>query len=99
MKIEEVKDRLEKELTTVDILALEPHYKRESLFFVDGSLDIVEVGAHVAVDDKAYVQEILSSTKLAKPNEEKMAKLKQDLQKQYLFVIVQPFVFAQEILN
>jgi len=99
MTFAEIKNKLEEELSTVDVLALEPHFKRQALFMVHKDMDVVELGARVATDDKEFIQTALSAQKLLKVSDEKMQDLLKDKQKQYLFVIVQPFVFAQEILN
>lgn len=95
----EIKKKLEAELETVAWDALESHIKREALIMVDTSLDLLDVGEKVAKDETQYIQ--------AWMNEGKIIKMTEDLAKEYqsqeggkfLFIILQPFVFAQELKN
>tara|TARA_B100001248_G_scaffold262290_1_gene257337 strand:- start:15746 stop:16048 length:303 start_codon:yes stop_codon:yes gene_type:complete len=99
MEMDDVRDKLEKELNTVEWPALKPHAERGALFLLSQKNDLVEVGARVAADDKAYIQALLEANQLQRVEPEQIKSLDQSPSTTFVFVIVQPYVFAQEVLK
>jgi len=95
----ELRDKLKSELETTDWLALEPHHGREALMIVHQDLDLLDVAVSVAQDNAEDIKKWMSEKKLQRPTEEQVETWKDLREKKYIFIIVQPFVFVQEVLN
>ena len=66
---------------------------------VDTSLDLLDVGEKVAKDETQFIEQWMNEGKIIKMTED-LAKEYQDQEgAKFLFVILQPFVFAQELKN
>lgn len=95
-KYEELYTKLSEEVGDVDWPAIKGHYGRETVFLVAPGLDLIDVGVHVALDDKTAVKDWLENGQLRRPTEEMVARWVED-DTQFNCIIVQPFVFAQTI--
>lgn len=91
--------RLGAEIARVTWLDLRQHALRGALFVVHPDAKLLEVGLAVASDDKAAVEQWLTSGQLARPSVEEHAAWEADLSRPFDFVIVQPFVLAQLVDN
>ncbi len=96
---DEIIEKLEAELSNVEWSALQNHLERGAIIVVDRSLDLVQTAAKVARDDVEDVEEYLQKRLLAKPTQNQLDLWGMDMRKQFLFVIVQPYVLIQEIVN
>lgn len=63
---ESVEDKLAKYLGEVDWSYLKPHYERDTLYFVDPSLDLAVAGAAMAQDDSDKIKGWLGTADLVK---------------------------------
>ena len=88
--------KLSEEIQSVDWGALVPHFERDAVVEVDGSLRIVDVGVALANDDSAIVEEWLKSGLLMKPSKEQSSDWSEE-KVMFQFVIVQPYVLVQKI--
>ena len=68
------------------------HDQKGTVFFVDTSLDVLEVGRAVSQDNIEYVQEQIKQGKIFRLEEEQKSTL---AQKVCVFVIVQPYIFVE----
>ena len=73
-----------------------PHAKRDALILVDQSLNLVDVGAALANDDVATVQQWISTQQIYKPSPEQLADWGQDQTRRFNALIVQPYVLVQD---
>ncbi|HVJ64465.1 MAG TPA: DUF2288 family protein [Bdellovibrionota bacterium] len=89
---------LAEQILVVPFVEMEPHLKRDAVILVDASLDLAEVGAKVASDDKAAVAGWLGQNLLAKASHLDFEQWRQHKQF-FKILIVQPFVLAQNFVN
>lgn len=95
MDQKEAYDRLKEEIQSVEWEAIKPHHEREAVFRCAPELDLAEVGSFIALDEVDKVKSLMSQGKLSKITEEQGEVFAPD--KKFLFIIVQPFVFVQEM--
>ncbi|MEX0798367.1 MAG: DUF2288 family protein [Bacteriovoracaceae bacterium] len=94
---ENLKEKLSEEIDKASWSMLEDHYKRGALFLVEG-LDLAEAGAAVAADEAGKVKLWLDNKELLKVDENlKEAFSKNPNDKNFKFIIVQPYVFIQVV--
>jgi hypothetical protein len=74
-----------------------PHHQRDALIWVDGMLELAEVGERLAVDDAATVQAWLASRMIAKPSPDQLDEWNRQPGRQFDMLVVDPFVLIQEI--
>jgi hypothetical protein len=88
--------QLEEMVGDVDWSALGIHARAGRLVFVDPALDLIEVGAAMAEDDKVRFGRWLEERLVYQPDlsEIERRNLKP---RQYRILIVQPFVLAQDL--
>lgn len=89
---EALKLKLEAEVGISTWEALAPHAERGALFWVDQSLDLVDVGVGLAIDDAASVQ-AWHQAELFLPAAPKMP----EGFAVFRFLIIQPFVIASPL--
>lgn len=99
MKGAELRTKLRSEVHSVAWPALEVFAGKGTLLRVATSLDIVEVGARMAEDDRPQVEEWLLAGLLDRPDAELLARWRSEPQTTFAFLIVQPYVLAQEMLQ
>ena len=87
-----LKQKLAGEVGVVSWEALAPHAERGALFWVDQSLDLVEVGVSLALDDAQSVK-AWQETSLLLP----AASLNPKDFAAFRFLIIQPFVLAMPL--
>lgn len=63
-----MKEKLEKELDLTNWSMLHPHFVRNSLYWVDDSLDFIETCESVAKNDAARIEELINSNLLKRPD-------------------------------
>lgn len=96
VKAESSKEKLALQIDVADWLTLRAHLERGGLIVVDPSLDLAEVGVHVASDNVPQVQNWILKGQLGKPTHLQVERW--DLNKTKLFrcLIVSPYVLIQE---
>lgn len=75
---------------------LRPHQERGALVWVDGMLELAEVGERLAADDTASVQAWLASHMIAKPNAEQLDAWNRQPDRLFAMLVVSPFILIQE---
>lgn len=95
--MENLKEKLKTEIEKATWPLLEEHNKREALLIADLELNLVDVAAAIAQDDVQNVKEWLSTEKLVRPTEEMIQSWEENPELGFKFLIIQPYVVAQEI--
>ena len=95
MDATEVYNQLKEEIQSVEWEAIAPHHEREAVFLCAAELDLAELGSFIALDEVDKVKDLMSKGQLRKIEAEEGKAYASD--KKLLFVIVQPFVFVQEL--
>lgn len=75
---------------------IRPHWERGAVIVVSQDLALPDVAQHVVNDDTESVQEWIQKGELARPTDQDVLNWDQIDGKQFLFVIVQPYVLIQE---
>ena len=83
--------QLEQEIQHITWSFLQPHAQRGALFWVDESVDLVEVAWAIAHDQVDYVQTCLSKQTICKAQDQPLPEALA-----YRFIIVQPYVLAMK---
>ena len=83
--------QLEQEIQHITWSFLEPHAQRGALFWVDESLDLVEVAWAITQDQVEYVQNCLRQQTICKADDQPLNDALA-----YRFIIVQPYVLAMK---
>lgn len=89
--------KLESELQETDWAPLEEHYQRGAIVYVDQSLDLIEVGEKIALDEVNQVKLWMKDQKLLTPDEKLTVTWKHDTEKKFRFIIISPYVLIQEM--
>ncbi|HBA88462.1 MAG TPA: DUF2288 domain-containing protein [Geobacter sp.] len=90
------KEELAAKIDTADWQALRAHLERGGVVIVDPLLDLAEVGVALAKDDVKSVERWLSSGLIAKPSAQQIQSWDAEKGKNFLCLIVSPYVLAQE---
>jgi hypothetical protein len=91
----ELHAKLNTETTRIGWQELERHFAHGSVVTVDAGLDLVEVAARMAQDDKAAVQNWLSEDRIRRTTAEEAQRWSQS-DAQLWCVVVAPWVLVQE---
>ena len=95
--MENLKEKLKSEKEKVKWIALEEHHERESLLIIKSHLDLIDVAVSIANDDVHKVKEWLSTEEIKRPDEEMVNDFKENDHVYFEFVIIQPYVIAQQL--
>ena len=87
-----LRDNLVRTLDQAEWRWLEPHARRGSLLVVDATLDLIEVGMAMALDDAATVQRWLQQGLIRQPGEAQIAAWNATPERRFMSLIVQPYV-------
>ncbi|MEL6437877.1 MAG: DUF2288 domain-containing protein [Cyanobacteria bacterium J06621_8] len=91
-----LKEKLEQDVADISWQDLQPHAKRDAIIIVKPELDLTEVAMAIAEDNTASVQGWISTQSISKPTSQQLTDWNQTLDKQFMALIVQPFVVIQE---
>jgi len=94
---QDLKAELTKNLDVAEWEWLIPLAKRDAVFVVALSLDLLDVGVASASDNIQEMQQWVAQELIAKPSAEQISKWNSDRTKRFRTLIVQPYVFMQEI--
>lgn len=92
------KEELATKIDATDWHSLRAHLERGGVVVVDPLLDLAEVGVAVAEDDVKSVERWLSSGLIAKPSAQQIQSWDAERGKDFLCLIISPYVLAQEKL-
>ena len=87
--------KLEEEKSETTLKDLEIHQKRRAIILVSETIDIVKVGTHIALDDKAIIESWLEKKLVQNLEDHEFETLKSMDNKMVSFIIIQPFVLIQ----
>ena len=91
-----LKEKLKKDVADISWKDLQPHAKRDAIIVITEELDLTEVAVAIAEDNTTSVQAWISDQSIAKPTSEQLAEWNQTPEKQFIALIVQPFVVVKE---
>lgn len=92
----DIKDQLSEQLASVEWNLLIPHAQREAVIVVNEHLDLLDVAVAIAEDDSASVQAWIEQQLIHKPSFQDLSIWNNQPNKQFMTLIVQPFVIVQE---
>ena len=96
---QQLADKLKGEMEIAAWKDLRTHVARDGILLISPSLDLVEVGVAFAQDNKHKVQQWLEQLLIKKPDTTFLNQMESKLDKRFSFLILQPFVLVQELLN
>lgn len=91
-----LKEKLAQDVADISWKDLQPHAKRDAIIIVQPELDLTEVALAIAEDNTAVVQGWIGTQSITKPTAQQLTDWNQTLDKQFMALIVQPFVIIQE---
>lgn len=91
-----LKEKLEQDVADISWKDLQPHAKRDAIIVVKPELNLTDVAVAIAEDNTASVQGWIGEQSIAKPSSEQLTDWNQTLDKQFIALIVQPFVIVKE---
>lgn len=95
----DIQNQLTEEIAEIDWNALIPHAQRDGVIIVSPSLNLIDVGVAMANDSVALIQNWISQQLIRKPSADELSHWNEHPDKQFLSLIVQPFVLIQESQN
>ncbi|MBW4645266.1 MAG: DUF2288 domain-containing protein [Goleter apudmare HA4340-LM2] len=72
-----------------------PHLERDAVILVTGELNLLDVGVAIAGDQVSQVQQWIDQQLITKPSETQLGEWKDQPQKWFCTLIVQPYVLVQ----
>jgi hypothetical protein len=90
------KEELATKVDTIDWFTLRAHLERGALIVVDAMLDLTEVASAVANDEVKTVERWISSGVIGKPTAQQVEQWDAEKRKNFLCLIVSPYVLVQE---
>ncbi len=96
---EEKRAEFERQLGHATWRELRPHAARDGLVFLKQTVELVEAAIALAEDDAVWVQNRLTTGELWKPTAAELEHLEKNHESPFHFLIVQPFVLAQAIVD
>lgn len=91
-----LKEKLQQDVADISWKDLQPHAKRDAIIIVKPELDLTEVAVAIAEDNTVSVQSWIGEQSITKPTSQQLTDWNQSLDKQFMALIVQPFVIIQE---
>lgn len=92
----ELSEKFKSELEDASWDLIEPHYKREAVFYLKSPNDLVQVAVHLANNKALIVKALMDTGELSRPSEQQVDLWQKDSLKKFKFLIVRPFVLIQE---
>ena len=96
MSADDLRESLERHRGPVVYSDLAAHLKRNAVFVVAPSVDLVTCGLAVARDDRASVERCITSGELRRPTADELASWPADEGRTWISVVVQPYVLLQD---
>lgn len=95
----EIRAKLKEAIGPVCYSDLRAHIARGALFVVDPELALVDAGVAVATDDSPLVGRWIEEGRLRRPSEAELATRSRTAERQWLAIVVQPYVLVQSITS
>src|SRR5690606_9344104 len=95
----ELKKELQDSLEEAQWEWLKPHLEKGTLLNIAFNMDLVEVSYRIAKDDVEYIKKLMNGNFLRRPTLAQIEKWDKLPAKKFRFIIVQPYVLIQEILE
>lgn len=95
----EMRESFKRDLGDVCWRELRIHLQRDSIILVASELDLIETAVAVAEDDKAQVEQWISSGQIGKPEKDSLDHWESELDTPFQMLIVQPFILIQTVQN
>lgn len=92
----ELSEKFKSELELASWDLIEPHYKRDVVFYLKSPNDLVQVAVHLANNKAHIVKALMDAGELFRPSESQIGLWHKESQKKFKFLIVQPFVLIQD---
>ena len=91
-----LKEKFAQELDTTTWKDLREHVVRDTIILIDPSLDIVDVGVLVALDQSAEITKLIEEQQIGKPTLEQIkAWEKPDSTQKFKMIIAEPYILTQ----
>lgn len=90
-----IKTQLSEQLASIEWNLLIPHAQRDAVVIVKDQLNLLDVGIAVAEDDSTQVQSWISQQLIYKPSPQDLSSWNSEPKKQFMTLIVDPFVLVQ----
>ncbi len=99
MNRKELQTKLQSEQNIAPWKDLRPHAARGAIILVNNRLSLVDVGIEFALDNKEQVAQWIAEELISKPDQDFLNQLEKEFEKKFSFLIIQPFVLIQQLLN
>jgi hypothetical protein len=97
---QELKEKLKTEIDFADWKMLEGHQEKHGVLLIDSKLNLIDAGVAIAQDEVVLVKSWQEEALLGRPTNEQIKDWKKSPnEKNFKFIIVQPFVLIQLIQN
>lgn len=91
-----LKEKLEQDVADISWQELQVHAKRDAIIVIKDELELSAVAVAIAEDDTTSVQGWIGEEVIAKPTAQQLTDWNQNPEKQFVALIVQPFVVVKE---
>jgi hypothetical protein len=91
-----LKEKLEQDVADISWQELQVHARRDAIIVIKDELELSAVAVAIAEDDTTSVQGWIGEEVIAKPTAEQLTDWNQNPEKQFVALIVQPFVVVKE---
>jgi hypothetical protein len=91
-----LKEKLEQDVADISWKELQVHAKRDAIIVIKDELELSVVAVAIAEDDTTSVQGWIGEKVIAKPTAQQLTDWNQNPEKQFVALIVQPFVVVKE---
>ena len=95
----DLRDKFRNDLAEVNWQDLRLHLQRDAIILVAENLDLLDVAAAVALDNKAQVAPWIAAGELTKPVRAQLDQWENQLDKLFRMLIVQPYILAQPVCH
>jgi hypothetical protein len=92
-----LKEKLQEDVADISWQDLQAHAKRDAIIVINNELELSTVAAAIAEDDTTSVQGWIGEEVIAKPTAQQLTDWNQTPDKQFVALIVQPFVVVKEV--
>ena len=92
----EVREKLAQEIMEADWLLLDAHYARDAVIIVEDKLELLDAAEAVAKDHIDQIKGWLKEMSMYKPRPDQVVEWEARKTK-FKFIIVQPYVLAQQL--
>ncbi|MEY2856043.1 MAG: hypothetical protein RLZZ74_352 [Cyanobacteriota bacterium] len=91
-----LKEKLEQDVADISWKELQAHAKRDAIIVIKDELELSVVAVAIAEDNTTSVQGWIGEQAIAKPTAQQLTDWNQNPEKQFVALIVQPFVVVKE---